>query len=393
MLLSMNAERSVVPLIREDLLHKMVFLAGPRQVGKTTLAQSLIESDGPGSYFSYDNVRDRKLVLDARWPAPPALIVLDEFHKYRFWKRWLKGEYDVHKKDYRFLVTGSARMDVYRRGGDSLQGRYHHIRLHPFSMKELAGGAPSATPYEPLPIGEIGAQDTLEALLQRGGFPEPLFAATDRHQRRWQKERNERFFREDVRDLESIRDLSSLQLLSELLPERVGSPLSVNSLREVLQVSHRAVSHWLDVFERLYFSFRIAPYTGKLERALHKETKLYLWDWSLIADAGARFENLIASHLLKLCHYLEDAHGFDARLCYIRDKEKREVDFVVTVKRKPWFAVEAKLSETTPSPALTYFTQRLQVPFAFQVVKQPGVDFVKGQVRVLSVARFLNAIA
>ena len=371
----------------------MVFVAGPRQVGKTTMAQSLIATDGPGKYYSYDNVRDRRLVLDARWPPPPSLLVLDEFHKYRFWKRWIKGEYDVHKLDYRFLVTGSARMDIYRRGGDSLQGRYHHLRLHPFSMRELQGERPTAEPHTSLTFTSTSDQSALDSLFQRGGFPEPLFAANDRHHRRWQKERNERFFREDVRDLEAIRDLSSMQLLSELLPERVGSPLSINALRETLQVSHRAVSHWLDVLERLYFAFRVAPFSGKLERALHKETKLYLWDWSLIADEGARFENLVASHLLKLCHFLEDAHGYDARLGYIRDKEKREVDFVVTVKRKPWFVVEVKLSDTSPSPSLNYFAERLHIPHVFQVVKQSGVDFVKNNVRVMSAAQFLAGVA
>jgi uncharacterized protein len=385
--------RILLPVVCEDLAEKMVFLAGPRQVGKTTLARGVLALEPRGTYLNWDNRADRRVVLESSWPAPPALIVLDEFHKYRFWKRWLKGEYDVHGADYRFLITGSARMDVYRKGGDSLQGRYHHLRLHPFSMGELAGQPPRARPFEPLVIPDLASTQDFTRLLERSGFPEPLFAATARAHRRWQKERVDRFFREDVRDLEAIRDLSSMELLADLLPARVGSPLSLNALREELEVSHRAVSHWMDVLERLYFAFRIRPYSARLARGLRKEAKCYLWDWSLVEDAGARFENMVAAHLLKLCHWLEDVEGLDARLCYLRDTAKREVDFVVTIKNKPWFAVEAKLGSSELSPHLCYFGERLRIPLLYQVVAQGARDYQRNGCRVVPAPRWLAGVA
>jgi uncharacterized protein len=346
-----------------------------------------------GSYFSWDNRQDRRIVLESRWPPPPALLVLDEFHKYRFWKRWLKGEYDVHRDEYSFLVTGSARMDVYRKGGDSLQGRYHHLRLHPFSMAELTGSPPRSSPLAPIEIASAADDDAFARLLERSGFPEPLFAGSARAHRRWQKERVDRFFREDVRDLEAIRDMSSMELLASLLPARVGSTLSLNSLREDLEVSHRAVTHWMDVLERLYFVFRIRPHSTQAVRGLKKEAKCYLWDWSLVEEPGARFENMVAAHLLKLCHWLEDVEGFDVGLSYLRDVVKREVDFLVTLKGKPWFAVEAKLSSTEISPHLRYFGDRLRIPYLYQAVAHSARDFQKDGVRVVPAAQFLAGVA
>jgi hypothetical protein len=210
--------------------------------------------------------------------------------------------------------------------------------------------------------------------------------------RRWQKERLDRFFREDVRDLESVQDLSSLQLLSDLLPERVGSPLSLNALREDLEVSHRALTHWMEILERLYHVFRIRPFTARSVRSLRKMPKAYLWDWSLVPAAGFRFENLVGAHLLKLCHFLQDSEGFAAELHYLRDRTGREVDFLVTVGKKPWFAVEAKLSETRIDPALVYFRERLKIPRTYQVVLEAERDFVQDGVRCLPASKFLSAL-
>lgn len=390
-------ERYLSSTIIEDLANKMVFLAGPRQVGKTTLAKSILAKGGNGRYFNWDSQADRRNILASAWPPPPALLVLDELHKYRFWKRWIKGEFDTRGDEYRFLVTGSARLDVYRKGGDSLQGRYHHLRLHPFSMGELTGRAIEARPFEPLPIEAWRSKDAATSMLQtlseRGGFPEPLLAATARVHRRWQRQRLERLVREDVRELENVRDLSSLQLLADLLPLRVGSPLSVNALREDLEVSHRAVSHWLDIFERLYFLFEVPPFVPRRGRLLRKARKVYLWDWSLVEDPGARFENLVASHLLKLCHWLVDVEGYDARLHYLRDTSEREVDFVVTVDNKPWFAVEAKRSDEQPAAHLRYFGSRLGIPLLYQVVANAKRDVVREGVRIVPAANFLPAVA
>ncbi len=386
-------ERALLPVIREDLTKKMVFLAGPRQVGKTTLARQVLELEAAGAYFSWDNMQHRRAARAGQWPEPPALIVLDELHKQRGWKRWLKGEYDAHSMEYRYLVTGSARLDVYRRGGDSLQGRYHHHRLHPFSARELSGRLPGAEPGKPLPLGTGSAKECITQLLDRGGFPEPFSNDSERGRRRWRKERSERFVREDVRELEAVRDLANMELLVDMLPERVASPLSVNSLRRDLEVSHRAVSNWLEILTRLYFSYRLPPYTHRAIRGLKKEQKTYLWDWSLAPDPGPRFENMVASHLLKLCHHLEDVEGRAAKLHYVRDRDGRELDFLVTVDKKPWLGVEAKTSETAIGSPLRYFRDRLHIPHVYQCVLEGTRTFVQDGITVVPAHRLLEAIA
>jgi len=389
-----SRERYLEQGIREDLRGKMVFVAGPRQVGKTTLAQQLSAADSADLYLSWDNRDDRREIRAARWPAGEALVVLDELHKWRGWKGWLKGEFDKHRDHLRFLVTGSARLDVYRRGGDSLQGRYHHYRLHPFSCAEARGPRLRAdlVPGRELPL-EVRAEDAvLTALLEFGGFPEPFLAQSARTHRRWQKDRMDRFFREDVRDLEPIRELDSFQLLADLLPERVSSLLSLNALREDLGVSHRALTHWMEVLERLYHVFRLRPFGGPRSRSLTKMPKAYLWDWSLVTDPAARFENLVASHLLKLCHYLEDSQGHVMGLHYLRDRDGHEVDFLVTAERRPWFAVEVKVAETQIDPALVQFRKRLSIPWTYQITREGRRDFVENGVRVLPAARFLAGL-
>ena len=210
--------------------------------------------------------------------------------------------------------------------------------------------------------------------------------------RRWHNERNDRLFREDIRDVEFVRDLGNIQLLSDMLPGRVGSLLSANSLREDLEVSHRAVSHWLDILERFYYHFRIRPYSRGGLRGLKKEPKLYLWDWSEVQAKSARFENMIASHLLKLVHWLNDREGHKADLHFLRDNLKREVDFLVTVGGKPWFAVEVKSQSEHLAPILPYFRDRLSIPFCYQLVRKPGVDTIVSGVRVVSADKFLSAL-
>jgi len=386
--------RYIEMCVSRDLESKMVLVAGPRQVGKTTLAREILKKSGAGVYLSWDNQGDRKEIRLARWPGGDALVVLDELHKYRFWKRWLKGEFDKHQERLGFLVTGSARLDVYRRGGDSLQGRYHHFRLHPLTYAEIQSGAEPRLPPPgtelSIPRGATGT--TVEDLLRYGGFPEPFLAQSERVLRRWQKERVDRFFREDVRDLEALRDLSGIQLLADMLAERVASPLSINSLREDLEVSHKAASHWLEILERLYYVFRVRPYAAQTVRGLKKMPKAYLWDWSLVQEPGPRFENLVASHLLKFCHFLEDAEGHRVNLHYLRDKAGREVDFLVTLDRKPWFAVDAKTRSHWIDPSLRYFREKLQIPWTYQVVLEGARDFVEDGVRCLPASALLSAL-
>lgn len=386
----MSSPRYLERPIADDLRQKMVFVAGPRQVGKTTLAKRLL-ADREGIYLSWDNRDERRAIRDAQWPGRPSLVVLDELHKWRGWKGWLKGEFDSHRETHAFLVTGSARLDVYRRGGDSLQGRYHHYRLHPFSAAEGRRPLPSIEPGKSLEIPR-GNRDSVDALMEFSGFPEPFLAQSVRVHRRWQKERLDRFFREDLRDLELVRDLSALQHLADMLPERVKSPLSLNSLREDLEVSHRAVTHWMDVLDRLYYAVRIPPFVSTRVRATRKMPKAYLWDWTLVDDRGGRFENLVAMHLLKLCHLLQDRDGHKVDLYYLRDQTGREIDFLVTDGRKPWFAVEAKVGETDIDPSIFYFRDRLQIPFTYQVVLEGTRDFVDRGVRCLPAADFLAAL-
>lgn len=389
-------DRYLVQHIKEDLREKMVFLAGPRQVGKTHLA-SAIEKPEKYAYFSWDKRQDRKLILRGEWPQDKSLIILDELHKYRRWKTFIKGEYDKRKSTFRFIVTGSARLDIYRKGGDSLQGRYELYRLHPFSVSEVVcTHSKDFDPFTPLLFptepNDEGSKEALKELMRFGGFPEPFLAQSDRKLRRWQNNRLERFFREDIRDLERLPDLSGIEILASMLPERVGSLLSLNSLREDLEVSFKAIKHWMDILERLYFLYRLYPYGHRRIRSLKKEPKMYLWDWSVVLSESSRFENLIASHLLKFCHYLRDYDGRNCELQYLRDVDKREVDFLVTCNGKPWFAVEAKTSDEGPASALHYFAKRLNIPFCYQVVLNGGRDFVSENIRVLPASKFLMAL-
>jgi len=391
----MPVTRYLQPDILADLPAKMVFVDGPRQVGKTTLARLCLGSV-PGVYLNWDNRDDRREIKAARWPGTRALVVLDEIHKWRQWKRWLKGEYDAHGARLQFLVTGSARLDTYRRGGDSLQGRYHHYRLHPFSVAELAspGVRRNTTPGHELELGVASASASghAQALFEYGGFPEPLLAQSARTLRRWQRSRLERFFREDVRDLETVRDLTLVEQLADALPERVGSLLSLNALREDIEVSHRAVTHWIAVLDRLYHVVLLRPFPSRRFAALKKMPKAYLWDWTLVADPAARFENMVALHLLKFCHALQDLEGYNVDLYYLRDRAGHEVDFLVTFDRKPWFAVEAKLAETAIDPSLRYFRDRLRIPWVYQVVREATRDVVDGGIRCVPAATFLETL-
>jgi len=391
----MIRKRSLSPFIDADLRSKMVFVAGPRQVGKTTLGLNLLEEWGTGAYLNWDNRGDRKAIRNTEWPGGDhPLVVLDEIHKWRTWKGWLKGEFDKHGNRVHFLVTGSARLDLYRRGGDSLQGRYHHYRLHPFSLAEINRQKLSGwEPGKEISVPGRGDQEVLESLLALGGFPEPFLADSPRKLRRWQKERVDRFLREDVRDLETIRDLASMQLLADLLPERVGSLLSINALRENLEVSHRAVSNWMEILERLYYGYRIRPHAAKKIQSIRQMPKAYLWDWSMVEDRTSRFENLIAGHLLKFCHLLADRDGYRTDLVFLRDRTGKEVDFLVTVNRKPWFCVEAKVAATRIDPAIPYFRDRVDIPWSYQVTLEGNKDFVQDGIRCLPAHRFLAALA
>ncbi|MEK7745285.1 MAG: DUF4143 domain-containing protein [Elusimicrobiota bacterium] len=288
-------------------------------------------------------------------------------------------------------------MDVYRKGGDSLLGRYHHYRFHPLSLREVAGkGAQAVEPSRPLAFAQSSPQtrEAFERLLRFGGFPEIFLEGTEKALHRWHNQRLDALIREDIRDIENLRDLSAIELLAQLLPGKVGGLFSLNSLREDIGVTHKTVASWVDVLERFYYHFRIRPHRSSLIKSLRKEPKLYLWDWSEVQDEGARFENLLASHLLKFCHLLHDAEGVKAELRYIRDIDGRETDFLVTLDGKPWFCVEAKSSAKRPPRPLLYFKEKLSLGLAYQVVREPGVNHIDADngVHVLSADKFLTAL-
>jgi predicted AAA+ superfamily ATPase len=352
-------KRYLSDVIRGDLREKMVFLGGPRQVGKTTLALSLIKGadESHPAYLSWDVPESQRLLLAGGLPAEQPLVILDEIHKYKRWRNLVKGFYDRHKSRKQFLITGSARLDHYRRGGDSLQGRYHYYRLHPLSLHELD--------EKPKPAD-------LDVLLRFGGFPEPFLKQNTRHWKRWQRERQSRVIQEDLLSLEHVRVVSQLQLLAQMLPDRVGSVLSIANLKQDLSVAFETADKWVGIFENLYYCFRIMPYGLPHLRAVKKERKLYLWDWSLCRDEAARFENLVASHLLKYCHFREDTEGDEMSLRFLRDSAGREIDFVVLKNGRPEFAVECKSGDRALGRNIAYFAQRTTIPRFYQVHLNAG---------------------
>lgn len=367
-------DRYLQPQVVADLAEKMVFVGGPRQVGKTTLAQAILgASDG---YLNWDVPAHRQQILQRNLPDV-GTWVFDELHKFRRWRGFLKGLYDEFRQRRRILVTGSARLDLYRFGGDSLQGRYHYLRLHPLSLAEL---------------GSHTAAD-VDALFRLGGFPEPFLRGSEARARRWSLEYRNRLIREDVPSLESVRDLGAMEQLMLALPERVGSPLSRNALREDLALNHDTVTRWLDVFERLYAIFRVAPFGAPRLRAVKKEQKHYHFDWTLVRDDGPRFENMIGSHLLKWVHYQMDTAGRELELRYFRDVDGREVDFVVVEHRAPIMLVEAKLTAESATGPMRYLKARFPNAAAFQVHLRGTNERVSGEgIHLWSTERFLKGL-
>jgi uncharacterized protein len=357
-----------------DLKRKMVFLGGPRQVGKTTLAKGLLRNQA--AYLNWDFSEHRQKILTMEFPNLP-LLVFDELHKYRKWRNYLKGLYDVKKSRLKILVTGSARLDYYRFGGDSLQGRYHYLRLHPLSVAELG----IAKPLD------------LRALIALGGFPEPFFSGSLDQARRWSREHREFLLQDELRDLETVQDMGQLELLMLRLPELVGSPLSINSLTEDLQTSHKTIARWLMLLERIYALFRLAPFGAPRIRAIKKSLKHYHFDWNIVPNEGARFENMVASHLLKWIHHQIDTKGRELELRYFRDVDGRETDFVVTENRQPLWLIEAKWSDDDIAPGLRYLKARFPNVDAWQISATGTKDYVSREgIRVAPALQLLGTL-
>lgn len=386
--------------------HKMAFVSGPRQCGKTTLARALLKNSPTARYHSWDDITFRRA-----WNLNPAgllptashgtpRLVFDELHKYSRWKSSLKGFYDLAEPKPDILVTGSARLNVFRKGGDSLLGRYFHFRLHPMSVAELAHAViPAPSPLRPNLIGRaMGAskarQEAFKAILKYGTFPEPLSRQDEKKALLWRRTRAAQVLREDLRDLSRIQEVSGVEQLAALLGERVGTPVGASSLAALLEVAPQTVKRWLGFLSDLYFTFELKPFHGSIARSLRKEGKQYFWDPAQAEAAPARLENTVACHLLKSCHLWTDTGEGVYDLFYLRDKQKREVDFLITQDGKPWLPVEVKTGETDVAPSLHAFMRQLPCPLAVQLVHKPGywklVNFPRYQVLVADAAEVLG---
>ncbi len=363
---------------------RMIFLAGPRQVGKTTLSQMIAESYANHAYFNWDILDHRTRFIDnpaffqevERIDETLPLVILDEIHKYRDWKNYLKGIYDQFHKEFRFLVSGSGRLDLYQKGGDSLAGRYFLFHLWPFTIAELGNFNISHKAFiaNPLLISMEKSRELQEIwlnLTEVGGYPEPYLSGRKVTYRRWSNIYSQQLVREDIRDLTGIKAIGDLETLYHLLPSRVGNPISVPSLSRDLKVSYNTVRTWLATFHRFFLIFSLSPWTRRIPRAIQKEQKIYLWDAPRIKDAAARFENMVAMELYRgICAWNDMGLG-NFSLHFIKNKEQQEVDFLIANDNHPVVLIEAKLNDVQPSPALLKFQKALKVP-AVQLVTRTG---------------------
>jgi len=338
-------KRYIYEEIKNDLKKKMVFVTGPRQVGKTYLAKSICSEFKSPTYLNYDDIDDAAIIRNRHWPLNSDLVVLDEIHKMKDWKNFLKGTFDTRPEGQTFLITGSARLETFRQTGDSLAGRYFHYRLNPISVKELYG---ILSPYE-----AVSSLNTL------GGFPEPFLSGSQEEANRWRRQYYTGLVREDILDFSRIQEIRAIKLLLEMLRKRVGSPISYTSLAGDLQIAPNTVRKYISILESLYIVFSIRPFHKNIARAILKEPKIYFYDSGFIEmDEGHRFENTVATCLLKHIQYLQDAKGRDIHLHYIKTKDGKEIDFAISEKGVLRHCIEAKLSETSLSPHLRYFKNK-----------------------------------
>lgn len=371
-------KRYCEPYIYEDLTKKMVFMGGPRQVGKTTLSKQLCHGKfASGTYLNWDNDADRRAILKHEWRSDSALIIFDELHKYPRWKSWIKGIYDKKPEDQQYLVTGSARLDVYKRGGDSLMGRYHYWRLHPLTIDELPPG--------------FSPQEGFERLLKFGGFPEPFLLGDEREAKRWRRERFDRILREDVRDIELIRHIQLLSIFVDTLRERVGGMITLSNIAKDLEIAPKTAKNWLSLIEKMYVAFPVYPLVNNVPRAIQKPPKVYFYDNAdAIETGGVRLENLVATTLLKRLQFIEDYYGERCSLHYIRDKEGREVDFATVINNKVIDLIEVKTSDTDISPSLKYYAEKLKPENAVQLVGNLKSSFHANNMLVASPIEFFK---
>jgi uncharacterized protein len=351
-------KRYLDEIVARDLARKMVFLTGPRQVGKTTLARQLLAAYPSGQYLNFDTANDRKTITSHAWNPQAQLLVFDELHKMPRWKSWLKGVYDGKLAENKILVTGSARLDFLKKSGDSLAGRFFSLRLHPLSVAEWC--AEHGTTQE----------QALSHLLERGGFPEAALALNADESERWRLQYLDGLIREDILEFSRLQEINTMRVLVEMLRERVGSPLSVASLARDLSASTTTITRYLQILEAIYVIFTIKPWHKNIARSLLKAPKIYFYDSGLVrGNEGVRFENLVAAHLLKWTHYQRDVNGKEVDLHYVRTKDESEVDFSVVTSGQVSQLIECKLTDTKPHTALTRFAVEHPEAEAVQLVR------------------------
>lgn len=366
--------------ITQDLSKKMVFLIGPRQVGKTSLSLALINDTQSSLYLNYDNFEHRAQIEQMNWLPSVQLLVLDELHKMPNWKNYLKGLYDTKSEDLQILVTGSARLETFRQTGDSLAGRFFSHRLNPFSLAELTQ------------VGEVN-ESTIDRLIERGGFPEPFLAKSDADANRWRLQYIDGLIRTDILDFEKIHDFKTIQLLLELLRTRVGSPISYSSLARDLACSANTVKRYIEIFEALMIVFKVTPYHKNIGRSLLKESKVYFFDNGMVkGNDGIKFENFVAISLLKHQQAVEDYQGVRTKLSYIRTKDKKEIDFALVVDNEIDTVIEVKLSDMKLNPSLLYFQKKYQFPKAIQLVKNLKNERMEASIEVRNAVSFLTIL-
>jgi uncharacterized protein len=367
--------------IRLDLVRKMVFVVGARQVGKTTLSQSLIDELG-GQYLNHDVIEDRRLIEQQAWDRRSPLLVLDEIHKMPLWKSWLKGVVDGKPKTQKLLVTGSARLDTFRQTGDSLAGRFLALRLHPISVREWCeqtGAAPEAA---------------LSHLLERGGFPEPCLAPTLEDAERWRRPYFDGLVRDDVLEFSRLQEVGAMRLFADMLRSRVGSPLSLASIARDLHISPVTLKKYLDILEALFIVFTVRPWHRNIARATLQSPKVYFFDTGLVrGDAGLRYENLVACALLKHVEWQQDAQGREVGLHYIRTKDGAEVDFCLSNGDQLTDLIECKLTDAKPHRALARFADEWPQARATQLLRDLRHAHDIGRIEVRPAAAWLNGLA
>lgn len=357
-----------------------MLLSGPRQAGKTTLSKMLNSSF---EYLNYDHEENRGRIEKKEWDRKKNLIILDELHKMPKWKAWLKGIYDVDGIPPYLLVTGSAKLDTYRKVGDSLAGRYFSFRLYPLDLKELKTFQ-----------SKFNLEKAFATLMEIGGFPEPFFADSKENYKRWRRTHLDIIIKQDLVTLEKVTNIIGIENLIRLLRTRVGSTISHNNLANDLGVDPKTVKNWLDILERLYVVFKVTPYSKKIKDSILKAPKYYFYDNGQVeGDDGVKLENLVAGSLLKELHFLQDIYGEDVGLHFLRTKRGDEIDFLIVIDNKPIIMLEVKWSDDSLNKNFFHFEKYFSGINKIQLVgKIKKEKTLNHQTEIRSAAKWLSEI-